>query len=240
MASIIRTGRVSAIDYQAGTYEVTYTDRGKSVTRQINAMSNGEYMMPEIGQIVSVSHNSNGTAAATTTGSIWNQSNKPAEGFRGLYRKEYSNKKGQAYERYDANTGTFTQYVDKQTGRTCNGEICDTAKGSIRMTAGGSIGFTAGQGIVLAAGGNVRLEAETVELNMNGTVVSISGDGGVTINGAVLSIDKSGNVSVTSPGKISMDAQTFSVSAQSLDMTAQSVNISGASGTVKVGGRTLQ
>ena len=38
MASTNRTGRVSAIDYEAGTYEVTYFDRGKSVTRQINAM----------------------------------------------------------------------------------------------------------------------------------------------------------------------------------------------------------
>lgn len=35
MASTNRTGRVSAIDYEAGTYEVTYFDRGKSVTRQI-------------------------------------------------------------------------------------------------------------------------------------------------------------------------------------------------------------
>ena len=60
MAGTNRTGRVSAIDYKAGTYEVTYFDRGKSVTRQINAISNGEYKMPSIGQVVSVSHNSNG------------------------------------------------------------------------------------------------------------------------------------------------------------------------------------
>ena len=60
MASTNRTGRVSAIDYEAGTYEVTYFDRGKSVTRQINAMSNGEYKMPCVGQVVSVAHNSNG------------------------------------------------------------------------------------------------------------------------------------------------------------------------------------
>lgn len=46
MASTNRTGRVSAIDYEAGTYEVTYFDRGKSVTRQINAMSNGESTTP--------------------------------------------------------------------------------------------------------------------------------------------------------------------------------------------------
>lgn len=67
MAGTNRTGRVSAIDYKAGTYEVTYFDRGKSVTRQINAISNGEYKMPSIGQVVSVSHNSNGAAAGTGT-----------------------------------------------------------------------------------------------------------------------------------------------------------------------------
>ena len=83
MASTNRTGRVSAIDYEAGTYEVTYFDRGQSVTRKINAISNGEYKMPVIGQIVSVAHTSSGLAAATTTGTVWNKTNRPAEGFKG-------------------------------------------------------------------------------------------------------------------------------------------------------------
>ena len=77
MAGANRTGRVSAIDYKAGTYEVPYFARGKSVTRQINAISNGEYKMPSIGQVVSVSHNSNGAAAGTTTGTVWNKTNCP-------------------------------------------------------------------------------------------------------------------------------------------------------------------
>ena len=47
MASVVRTGRVSAIDYKRGTYQVTYYDRGQSVTQTINAVSNGEYRMPE-------------------------------------------------------------------------------------------------------------------------------------------------------------------------------------------------
>lgn len=227
MASSIRTGRVSAIDYKAGTYEVTYFDRGKSVTRQINAMSNGEYMMPEIGQIVSVNHNSNGAAAATTTGSIWNQSNRPAEGFKGLYRKEYSNKKGQAYDRYDANTGVFTQYVDKRTGRICNGEICDEAQGPIRLNAGGtvqiksgraSISVTAKTGVGVTAEENVTVEAGGF-VSIEAAAVTIS------INGAVIAVDEAGNVSITSGTKISMEAPE--------------INISGASGEVAIGGITL-
>ena len=115
MAGTNRTGRVSAIDYKAGTYEVTYFDRGKSVTRQINAISNGEYKMPSIGQVVSVSHNSNGAAAGTTTGTVWNKTNTPAEGYKGLFRKEYAARRGLAYERYDENTGVYTQYVNRRT-----------------------------------------------------------------------------------------------------------------------------
>ena len=54
--SINRTGRVSSINYAAGTYTVVYQDRGHSVTKEINAMSHGEYMMPQVGDIVSVCH----------------------------------------------------------------------------------------------------------------------------------------------------------------------------------------
>lgn len=170
MASTNRTGRVSKINYAAGTYEVTYFDRGKSVTRQINAMSNGEYKMPAIGQVVSVSHNSNGTAAATTTGTVWNKTNTPAEGYKGLYRKEYGSRSGQAYSRYDENTGVYTQYVDKRTGRTCNGEIFDEAKGPISLIAGGqlqlkssgaSVGIQAKTGVGIVAGTTVSFEAGT-------------------------------------------------------------------------------
>lgn len=81
MASTIRVGRVSSIDYESGTYEVTYADRGRTVTQRMNAVSNGEYKMPRVGQMVSVFHTSNGTAAGTTMGTVWNRSNKPAEGY---------------------------------------------------------------------------------------------------------------------------------------------------------------
>lgn len=54
----VRTGRVSSIDYKHGTYEVVFADRA-SVSCTINAQSNGEYKMPEIGQTVSCTMNGN-------------------------------------------------------------------------------------------------------------------------------------------------------------------------------------
>lgn len=133
MANTIRTGRVSSVDYQAGTFEVTYFDRGQSVTQKINAVSNGEYKMPNIGQMVSVVHNSNGPAAACSMGTIWNATNRPAEGYKGLFRKEYGIEPGQAFSRYDANTGVFTLTVGTAT-ITINGTT-----GSVDINAPGGV-----------------------------------------------------------------------------------------------------
>lgn len=127
-----RTGRVSSVNYQEGTFEVTYFDRGKSVTQKINAVSNGEYKMPSIGQVVSVIHNSNGAAAACSMGTIWNTTNRPAEGYKGLFRKEYGSRPGQAFSRYDENTGIFTLTVGKVTV-TINGD------GSVFLNTAGDI-----------------------------------------------------------------------------------------------------
>lgn len=253
MASTNRTGRVSAIDYKAGTYEVTYFDRGKSVTRQINAMSNGEYKMPTIGQVVSVAHNSNGTAAATTTGTVWNKTNRPAEGYKGLYRKEYASKQGQAYDRYDENTGVYTQYVDKRTGRNCKGEIYDEAKGPISLIAGGqiqlkssasSVSMNAKTGVGIVAGTAISIEAGTFVSVEAGADMSLNvagkfdlsakkglefniegGEAKLTINGAVITVSEAGDVDVTSPTKITLSAPEITASAAAGDLTIQGVSL---------------
>lgn len=191
MASTNRTGRVSSIDYAAGTYEVTYFDRGQSVTRKINAMSNGEYKMPNIGQIVSVSHNSNGTAAGTTTGTVWNATNKPAEGYKGLYRREYGSHQGKAYDRYDENTGVFTQFVDKRTGRNCNGEIYDEAKGPASLVAGGQVQ-------IKSSGASVSVQANAGAGIVAGTTVSLEA-------GSYMSLEASSTMSISAGGGFKMD-----------------------------------
>lgn len=253
MAGENRTGRVSAIDYKAGTYEVTYFDRGKSVTRQINAISNGEYKMPVIGQIVSVSHNSNGAAAGTTTGTVWNKTNKPAEGYKGLYRKEYASKKGQAYDRYDENTGVYTQFVDRRTGRNCNGEIYDEAKGPISMVAGGQfqaksskssislnaktgVGIVAGTSLSLEAGSFASFEAAGAFSLSAGGKHSLSAKGGIeieveggeakiTLNGTVITVSEAGDVSIDSPTKITMTAPEINATAAAGDVSIQGVSL---------------
>lgn len=252
MADGLRTGRVSKINYEAGTYEVTYFDRGQSVTREINAVSNGEYKMPNIGDVVSVQHLANGAEAATSYGTVWNKTNKPAEGYKGLYRKEYGSKPGQSYSRYDENTGVFTQFVDGQAGRVSNGAIVDQAKGSATYQAGGNIeihstgasasieaangvGISAGTNVSAEAGGNMSFESKG-EMSVvsegkysaehtAGVTVEITGEATVKANGATIQISAGGDVRIASPTKISIDAPE--------------VNITGGTGDVVINGISL-
>lgn len=140
-----------------------------------------------------MSHNSNGTAAGTTTGTVWNKTNTPAEGYKGLFRKEYAERKGLAYERYDENTGVYTQYVNRRTGRTCNGEIYDEAKGAISLVAGGQ--FQA-----KSSAASMSLNAKTGVGIVAGTTVSIEA-------GTFVSIEAAGALSVTAGGKYTFAAK---------------------------------
>lgn len=188
-----RTGRVSSINYKAGTYEVTYLDRGQSVTMQVNAVSNGEYKMPQVGQVVTVSHNSNGSAAAVTGGTVWNQSNRPAEGYKGLYRKELGEKPGEAYDRYDANTGAFSQVIRGSMERRCGGAINDAAGGPVKVT-GKEITITAGGATIhISEGGDISIISaaslflSAPEVVIEGTIINATaGAGDVEIGGKSL------------------------------------------------------
>lgn len=98
----IRVGKVSSINYENGMLRVTYPDKGQSVTKNLPyANFNNEYKMPEVGSSVLVAHMSNGTSRGVVIGNMWNEKNVPAECGKGLYRKELSQAKGMAVQRYD-------------------------------------------------------------------------------------------------------------------------------------------
>lgn len=198
-----RIGRVSAIDYESGTYEVTYFDRDQSVTSQISAVSNGEYRMPKVGDMVSVFHSSSGSSQAVAAGTIWNDKNRPAEGYEGLYRKEFGNENGQAYERYDANTGEYMQYANGSVTRKSNGNIQDVAEGDIEVTAKGKVKETILSGLQADIHGNVTISA----------------------NGASITISSGGDISITSPSKISLAAPDIKINGTSGDVKVNTISL---------------
>ncbi len=102
----IRLGKISSINYTAGTARVAYADRNGAVTREIPFLS-FEYSMPAIGDMVLVVHLSNGSEAGVILGRPWSGKNKPPEGAEGLYRKDLSSTPGKAMFRYDEETGVL-------------------------------------------------------------------------------------------------------------------------------------
>lgn len=111
MQEPIRTGRISAINYEAGAVRVLYRDNQEKTTAEIPLLAN-EYYMPEIDDLVLVVHQSNGEAFGVVLGRPWSQKNIPPEGFSGLYRKDLSRTDGKAMIRYDDNTGVLQIHGD--------------------------------------------------------------------------------------------------------------------------------
>ena len=87
MENNIRLGKISAVDYAAGTVRVVYHEKDDAVTAPIPLISS-EYFMPEVDDMVMVLHLSNGTEAGVVLGRPWSEKNKPPEGSKGLYRKD--------------------------------------------------------------------------------------------------------------------------------------------------------
>lgn len=89
MGSEIRVGKVSSINYEAGTVKVVYHDRDDEVTRELPMLANGTYEMPRVGDQVYVQHLSNGTEAGVVLGRAWSQKNGPTESGADLWRKDF-------------------------------------------------------------------------------------------------------------------------------------------------------
>lgn len=249
----VRTGRVSKINYEDGTYEVTYADRGGAVTCPINAVSNGRYKMPEIGDIVCVEHNGNGTVMGSTMGTVWNRRNKPVNGRQGLYRQEFGRTKGKAYEEYDDTTGVLQTNADTGIRRNSKGEIFDESAGPTTITAGGqlmlqsrgsSASISATGGVGIAAGEAVDIEAGSY-LSMKSEAemtVECGGDATVKVTGKTTE-EYTGKVSRTHTAEVTEtnEADVTRTTEGDEDTTVEGDASLTVNGTLKitVGGTTI-
>lgn len=96
----IRIGRISSVNYAAGTARVVYSDRDNAVTQEFPILANGAYEMPKVDDMVVVAHLTNAPSAGVILGKFWNGANVPTEGKRGIVRKDIDN--GKCVIRYDS------------------------------------------------------------------------------------------------------------------------------------------
>lgn len=113
MAAEIRIGKVSKVDYKNGLVSVTYGDLDEAVTDKLPyAAFNSEYRMPQVEEYVLVVHLSNGVEAGVVLGSFWSEANRPEVTGKNVYRKDFSNKKGEAFLQYDPEGGELIIKAD--------------------------------------------------------------------------------------------------------------------------------
>ena len=183
--SEFRIGYVSSIDYENGLCEVHYPDRDDTVTEKVPFISNREYRMPEVEDIVAVLHPGDSPEDAVVLGTIWNEKIKPAEGKKGIYRKEYSNKDGQAYRKFDADAKELTDKV--QGKKILEAESLEIKVGGATVTVNksGAVAINSPAGITIKATGTMELSASTITASAG--TVNISGGGGdVVVSGKSL------------------------------------------------------
>lgn len=113
---LIRIGKVSTVDYEAGMVSVTYPEMDADTTNKfpVLAMSD-EYKMPAVGQEVLVLHLPTGQAAGVVLGKMWNKTNKPRKAGEHVYSHEFGDEPGESYVEYDSADGDL-KFKDKNTG----------------------------------------------------------------------------------------------------------------------------
>ncbi len=183
--SEFRIGYVSSIDYENGLCEVHYPDRDDTVTEKVPFISNREYRMPEVEDIVAVLHPGDSPEDAVVLGTIWNEKIKPAEGKKGVYRKEYSNKDGQAYRKFDADAKELTDAVKGK--KILEAESLEVKVGGATVTVSksGAVSINSPAGITIKATGTMELSASTITASA-GTVNINGGGGDVVVSGKSL------------------------------------------------------
>lgn len=185
MSIEVRLGNVSSIDYENGLCEVTYPDRDDTVTEMVPMLSNREYRMPEVDDLVVVLHPGDSPEDAVILGTIWNEKIKPAEGKEKVFRKEYCNENGKAYRKFDANAKELLDFVDGKKILKAKSLEVKVGGTTVTISESGSVKVDSPAGIEIKASGELKLSATT--LTASAATVNITGGGGdVTVSGKSL------------------------------------------------------
>lgn len=113
---LIRIGKISTVDYEAGMASVTYPEMDGDTTDKFPVFSlTGEYKMPVIGQEVLVLHLPTGQASGVILGGMWNKENTPKKSGEHVFKKELGDEPEESYLEYDRSDGDL-KLKDKNTG----------------------------------------------------------------------------------------------------------------------------
>jgi len=148
-------------------------------------LSNREYRMPEVDDLVVVLHPGDSPEDAVVLGTIWNEKIKPVKGKKKVFRKEYCNEDGKAYREFDANTKELLDFVDGKKILKAKSLEIKIGSATVTISESGSVKVDSPAGIEIKTSGELKLSATT--LTASAATVNITGGGGdVTVSGKSL------------------------------------------------------
>lgn len=147
----LRVGKITAIYYEKGTARVTYDDRDKAVSKELPFLFS-EIFPYKIDDLVWTARLSSNRADGIIIGLANSEVTPPAEGKDGLYRKDFSREPGEAYLRYDPETGELKINSNKKLTLNVGGNASVTIGGNAVVTISGSAQIDAPAGDVVIAG----------------------------------------------------------------------------------------
>lgn len=120
----VRVGRVSSINYEAGTARIVYSDKSEKGTAELPVFCGfGEYQMPKVDDQVLVLHLSNDSSMGIVMGRFWSERLLPPGSGPELFYKKLS-EEGTAFLRQLGGAVTL-----------CGGEIfLQGSAGTITLT----------------------------------------------------------------------------------------------------------
>lgn len=130
----LRVGKITAIYYEKGTARVTYDDRDKAVSKELPFLFS-EIFPYKIDDLVWTARLSSNRADGIIIGLANSEVTPPAEGKDGLYRKDFSREPGQAYLRYDPETGELKISSSQKLTITVGGSAEIAVSGDAQITA---------------------------------------------------------------------------------------------------------
>lgn len=143
--NMFRVGKVSSINYPAGSVRVTFEDKDDIVSDELPMISH-EYEMPEVGDGVLCLFFGNSISAGVCLGRYFFDDFPPVESGPNIYFKHYLKSGEDAFTRYDSNTKTLTI---KAENIVLDGNV--TITGNLQVN--GSINAT---GSIIDGGGNTN------------------------------------------------------------------------------------
>lgn len=149
---MLRTAKVSSVDYAKGTIQVTYEDDDDAVSNDYPMLA-GTYNMPSPGDMVQVMEDGAGAERGVVLGRAYSANNAPPEGGAGIYRQELGDG---IYLRQQG--GTFLISAD---GKTCKivADTLEITATTIKITA--ASGEITVNGVALTTHTHTAPEGET-------------------------------------------------------------------------------